>query len=106
MSTLKQFLDNTKDVTLSVPRTTSALSSFYVTVGNETMRVGSRALLEHRLDTPVFVLSETPTFENCAKHVFHKNNGYALTAMLAFAISLIGKNQAIHPLSRGCTTTR
>jgi len=53
MTTLKQFLNNTQDVTVHVPKTTGALSFFYVTKGTETVRAGSMALVNFNLDTPV-----------------------------------------------------
>jgi len=104
MTTLKQFLNNTQDVTVHVPKTTSALSFFYVTVGTETVRAGSMALLNLQLDTPVFVPTEKTDFSNCTQYVFDKDRHYAQTAMLACTKALIAKNQGIG--DRDCTNRR
>ena len=104
MTTLKQFLTNTQDVTVHVPKTTGALSFFYITKGTETVRAGSMALVNFNLDTPVFVPTDKTDFSNCAKHVFDKTRRYALTAMLAYIKTLIAKTQDIG--GRVCTTRR
>lgn len=104
MTTLKQILDNTKNVIVNVPKTTNALSSFFVTVGDNTVRAGSMALLNLQLDTPVFVPTGKPDFSNCTQYVFDKDRHYAQTAMIACTQALIAKNQGIG--ARNCTTRR
>jgi hypothetical protein len=104
MSTFQEILDNTKNVTVSVPKTTSLLSFVYITVGDKTVRVGSMALLNSHLATPVFVPTEIPDFSKCAQCTFDKKRRYASTAILACTKALIAKTQGIG--GRDCTKRR
>ena len=104
MSTFQEILNNTKNVTVSLPKTTSLLSFVYITVGDKTVRAGSMALLNSHLATPVFVLTEIPDFSKCAQYTFDKKRRYASTAILAYTKALIAKTQGIG--GRDCTKRR
>jgi len=108
MTTFSDILDNTKDIIVFIPKTRGVLSVIYVTIDGETVRAGSRALLELKLECPVFVPTDIPDQKKCSKHVFAtkttKNRGYAVSAIVATIIMFIGKIQGIE--DRNCTTKR
>jgi len=108
MTTFSDILDNTKDITVFVPETRGVLSAIYVTINGETVRAGSRALLEHKLECPVFVTTDIPDQKKGGKHLFAKkttkNRGYAVSAIVATIIMLIGQIQGV--TDRKCTTKR
>lgn len=104
MSTFQEIVDNTKNVTVSVPKTTSPSSFFYITVGDKTVRVGSSALLISQLATPVFVPTKTPDLSNCVQCTFDKKRRYASNAILACTKAIIAKTQGIG--ARDCAKRR
>jgi len=105
MSILSDTLTNTKDVIITVPKTTGSLSSICITIGDVTVRAGSRAFMKHGLKTPVFVPTTIPNSKASVEKVFAKKNGkgtgYALSAIVACTKALITKTQAIEDSSCG-----
>ena len=105
MPILSDTLTNTKDVTITVPKTTGMLSSLYITIGDETVRASSRAFMNYGLNTPVFEPTTIPNSEASVEIVFAKKNGkgngYALTAIIACTKALVKKTQVIQDSSCG-----
>ena len=99
MPILSDTLTNTKDVIITVPKTTGALSSIYITIDEVTVRAGSIAFVKYGLETPVFVPTTIPNSETSVEKVFAKKNGkgngYALSAIVACTKALVKKTQAI-----------
>ena len=101
MPVLSDTLTNTHDVSITVPKTTGALSYLYITIDGKTVRASSRAFVKHGLKTPVFEPTNIPSSESetTVERVFAKKtgmgNGYALTAIVACTKALVKKTQFI-----------
>lgn len=56
--TLKNILVKTEDVHVTIPTTTGLTSHIYITIGDETVRVGSNAFLSAGIDVCIYALTE------------------------------------------------
>jgi len=108
MSTMFQILDTNNTASVFVPPTNGARSCVYISIGSKTVRASSRAILESRLNAPVYALAENEPYIENFKYTFR--SGLAKTAIIAILIEFIGGKQGIRTDRRSntssCTTTR
>lgn len=103
-----QILDTNNTVRVFVPPPNGALSCVYISIDGKTVRASSRAILESRLNAPVYALAENESYIENFKYTFR--SGLAKTAIIAVLIEFIGGKQGLRTNRRsntpGCSTTR
>ena len=102
--TLKDFLDNTKEIKLLIPKTTGITSRLYLTIDDETVRVGSNAFLQGGIDVCIYALTEKDSISpDCFEQIFESGK-YSESSTMAIIGMRIGRIQDIKV--KGCNPSK
>lgn len=100
--TLKNILVKTEDVHVTIPTTTGLTSRIYITIGDETVRVGSNAFLSAGIDVCIYALTEKDCVSG-SEQIFKKGT-HSISSMIAIIGMKIGRIQDIK--IKGCSTSK
>lgn len=101
--TFKDILDITVDTKVCIPKTTGLTSRIYITIGEETVRAGSRAFLNDGIDVCIYELTENESIpHDCFVQIFQSGR-YSVSSMVAIMGMHIGRLQDIKV--KGCNTS-